>query len=180
MYPNLLELTDYETIYNLVYGKRRAIAIAAGQFLCSQLLRIHEDTSVTGLRTKSGKMCLPNTRMIRVLVRFLIESELPEHSSYLVDALIDNYAFVKDWKCMTNLLIEEQENQLTDAEESELILIMVSAVRQSSTGESPVGRDLNRKLVTFIFIVSKSWYIYIFYYYYIAFKCKKIKTNTRG
>lgn len=58
---------------------------------------------------------------------------------------------VKDWECMTDLLIEEAgptEEALDNKQESTLIEIMVSAVRQCSTGEPPIGRGTSRKMVS--------------------------------
>lgn len=50
---------------------------------------------------------------------------------------------------MTDLLIEEpgpSEEPLDNKQESTLIEIMVSAVRQCATGEPPVGRGTSRKI----------------------------------
>ena len=33
--------------------------------------------------------------------------QLHEHGAYLVDSLIESNAMIKDWECMTDLLIEE-------------------------------------------------------------------------
>lgn len=33
--------------------------------------------------------------------------QLHEHAAYLVDALIDTNEMLKDWECMTDLLLEE-------------------------------------------------------------------------
>lgn len=132
-----------------MYTSHRGVATAAGDFLNVRLFRLDE-TSIDVVKTKRGKQRLPNTPLIRDLVQFFIESELNEHGAYLVDSLIDNNPMVKDWECMTDLLIEEPgptEEQLDNKQESTLIEIMVSAVRQCSTGEPPVGRGCNRKMV---------------------------------
>lgn len=58
---------------------------------------------------------------------------------------------VKDWECMTDLLLEEPgplEEPLDNKQESTLIEIMVSSIKQSATGESPIGRGNNRKMVS--------------------------------
>ncbi|XP_023223894.1 cohesin subunit SA-1-like [Centruroides sculpturatus] len=55
---------------------------------------------------------------------------------------------MKDWECMTDLLLEEpgsQEEPLDDRQETSLIEIMVCCVKQAATGEPPVGRGPNRK-----------------------------------
>lgn len=124
------------------------MAQAAAEFLNVRLFHLDEDApDVT--KTKRGKKRLPNTPLIRDLVQFFIESELHEHGAYLVDSFIDNNPMVKDWECMTDLLLEEpgpNEEQLDNKQESTLIEIMVSAVRQCSTGEPPVGRGTSRKM----------------------------------
>lgn len=103
----------------------------------------------TGIKTRRGKQRLPNTPLIRDLVQFFIESELHEHGAYLVDSFMDSNPMIKDWECMTDLLLEEpgpNEEPLDDKQESSLIEIMVSAVRQCATGEPPVGRGSGRKM----------------------------------
>ena len=50
---------------------------------------------------------------------------------------------MKDWECITDLLIEEpgpNEEPLDDRQETNLIEIMVCCIRQSATGDPPVGR----------------------------------------
>jgi hypothetical protein len=62
------------------------------------------------------------------LVQFFIESELHEHGAYLVDSLIESNPMMKDWECMTDLLIEEpgeREESLDNNLETALIEIMV-------------------------------------------------------
>lgn len=103
------------------------------------------------VKTKRGKVRLPNTPLLRDLVQFFIESELHEHGAYLVDSFIDNNTMVKDWECMTDLLLEEpgpNEELLDNKQESTLIEIMVSGVKQSATGEAPVGRATSNRKVT--------------------------------
>lgn len=58
---------------------------------------------------------------------------------------------MKDWECMTDLLIEEpgpHEEQLDNRQETSLIEIMTCCVRQAATGEAPVGRGPNRKVTS--------------------------------
>ena len=62
------------------------------------------------------------------MVQFFIESELHEHGAYLVDSLIESNPMMKDWECMTDLLIEEpgeREESLDNNLETALIEIMV-------------------------------------------------------
>lgn len=54
---------------------------------------------------------------------------------------------MKDWECMTDLLLEEAgvgEEPLDNKQESSLIELMVCCARQAATGEPPVGRSLQR------------------------------------
>lgn len=76
--------------------------------------------------------------------------QLHEHGAYLVDSLIESNPMMKDWECMTDLLLEEAgpgEEPLDNKQESSLIELMVCCVRQAATGEPPVGRGLQRSKV---------------------------------
>lgn len=67
----------------------------------------------------------------------------------MVDSLIESNAMMKDWECMTDLLLEDpgpQEEPLDNRQETSLIEIMVCCVKQSATGDAPVGRGPNRKI----------------------------------
>jgi cohesin complex subunit SA-1/2 len=58
-------------------------------------------------------------------VQFFIESELHENGAYLVDSLIDTNMMLKDWECMTDLLIEEpgpREEAFEDRNETRLFV----------------------------------------------------------
>lgn len=148
IHPDILTDKDCENVYELVYSSHRGVAQAAAEFLNVRLFHLDED-STDVVKTRRGKKRLPNTSLLRDLVQFFIESELHEHGAYLVDSFIDNNPMVKDWECMTDLLIEEpgpSEEPLDNKQESTLIEIMVSAVRQCSTGEPPVGRGASRKI----------------------------------
>lgn len=146
MHPDMLADKDCENVYELVYSSNRAVAQAAGEFLNVRLFRLEEETSQQ--RSRRGKKRLPNTPLIRDLVQFFIESELHEHGAYLVDSLIESNSMMKDWECMTDLLLEEAgpgEEALDNRQESSLIELMVCCVRQAATGEPPVGRGSQRK-----------------------------------
>ena len=146
-HPDILSDKDCEHVYELVYSSHRAVAQAAGEFLNERLFQPDEE-AVRDLRTKRGKKRLPNTPLIKDLVTFFIESELHEHGSYLVDSLIESNPMMKDWECMTDLLIEEPgptEEPLDNKQETSLIEIMVCCIRQAATGEPPVGRGNARQ-----------------------------------
>merc|ERR1719288_657254 len=130
----------------LFTSSHRAVAQAAGEFLNERLF-LPDEEAVRDLRTKRGKKRLPNTPLIKDLVQFFIESELHEHGSYLVDSLIESNPMMKDWECMTDLLIEEHgptEEPLDNKQETSLIEIMVCCIRQAATGDPPVGRGNNK------------------------------------
>ncbi|KAJ2944101.1 hypothetical protein O0L34_g18067 [Tuta absoluta] len=147
MHPDVLTDKDCENVYELVYSMWRGVAAAAGEFLNVRLFRA-EPPPAEPPRSRRGKQRLPNTPLIRDLVQFFIESELHEHGAYLVDSLIESNPMMKDWECMTDLLLEEagpDEEPLDNRQESSLIELMVCCVRQASTGEPPVGRAPSRK-----------------------------------
>ena len=66
-----------------------------------------------------------------------------------MDSLIESNEMMKDWECMTDLLLEEPgqgEEALDDRQETSLIEIMTCCIKQASTGEPPVGRGPTRKV----------------------------------
>lgn len=141
---------DCEHVYELVYSSHRAVAQAAGEFLNERLFR-PDDEATAGVKTRRGKKRLPNTPLIRDLVLFFIESELHEHGAYLVDSLIETNQMMKDWECMTDLLLEEagpDEEALDNQKETSLIELMVCCIKQAATGEAPVGRGPIRKILS--------------------------------
>jgi len=132
----MLNDQDCERIYELVMCSHRAVAQAAGEFLNVRLFTPDEEMD-PDIRTKRGKKRLENTPHVRDLVDFFIESELHEHGAYLVDSLIESNPMMKDWECMTDLLLEEpgpREDPLNDRQEVSLIEIMVCCIKQAATG----------------------------------------------
>ncbi|KAG8222244.1 hypothetical protein J437_LFUL001442 [Ladona fulva] len=147
---DILTDKDCEHVYELVYSSHRGVAQAAGEFLNERLF-VPDEEAVAGVRTRRGKRRLPNTPLLRDLVQFFIESELHEHGAYLVDSLIESNEMMKDWECMTDLLLEEagpSEEPLDDRQETSLIEIMACCIRQAATGEPPVGRGPTRKVLS--------------------------------
>lgn len=147
MHPDMLTDKDCENVYELVYSSWRGVAAAAGEFLNVRLFR-PDAAAPAPLRSRRGKQRLPATALVRDLVQFFIESELHEHGAYLVDSLVESNPMMKDWECMTDLLLEEAgpgEEALDNRQESSLIELMVCCVKQASTGEPPVGRGPARK-----------------------------------
>lgn len=149
-HPDVLSDKDCEHVYELVYATNRAVAQAAGEFLNERLFQVDENATAN-LRTRRGKKRSIHTLLIRDLIQFYIESELHEHGAYLGDSLIESHPMMKDWECMTDLMIEEpgpEEEALDDRQETSLIEIMVCAIKQASTCDSPVGRGPQRKQLT--------------------------------
>lgn len=144
---DILTDKDCENVYELVFSTHRAVSQAAGEFLNERLFQVDEEATAN-LKSKRGKKRSVYTPLIRDLIQFFIESELHDHGTYLVDSLIESHPMMKDFECMTDLLIEEpgsDEEPLDDRQETSLIEIMVCCVKQAATGEIPIGRALARK-----------------------------------
>ena len=81
----------------------------------------------------------------------------------MVDSLIESNPMMKDWECMTDLLLEEpgeMEEALDNSQETALIEVMVCCIRQAATGEPPVGevqqeRDYQQKNLSRFRMTSK-------------------------
>lgn len=147
---DILTDKDCEHVYELVYATNRAVAQAAGEFLNERLFQVDEEATAN-LRSRRGKKRSVHTPLIRDLIQFYIESELHEHGAYLCDSLIDSHPMMKDWECMTDLLIEEagpEEETLDDRQETSLIEIMVCCVKQAATAETPIGRGPPKRQLT--------------------------------
>ena len=147
-----LDSTDCEAVYQLVFSSNRSVAQAAANFLIQRLLTREEDESSeqnkNALR-KKGKNLSPHIAPMRDLVQYFIESELHDHAAYLVDSLWDSTSLVKDWDCMTQMLLDDISSghePLSDKEETYLIDIMTCCARQASDGQPPVGRAPPKKL----------------------------------
>lgn len=143
-----LEDKDCENIYELVYHTNRQISQAAGEFLNKKLFAKIDNPQ---LEFKKGKKQSENSTFIQLLVQFLIESELHDHPTYLIDAMWEVHPMLKDWECMTDLLLEDPlnaEDTLDDVHERYIIEIMTCCVKQAATGEYPIARrtQTNRKL----------------------------------
>ncbi|XP_074605463.1 stromal antigen isoform X2 [Brevipalpus obovatus] len=147
---DVLSDKDCEHVYELVYATHRGVSQAAGEFLNERLFQVDEEATAN-LCSRRGKRRSPHTPLIRDLVQFFIESELHDHAAYLVDSLIESHPMMKDWECMTDLLIEEpgpDEEALDNRQETSLIEIMVCSIKQAATGECPIGRGSVRKQIS--------------------------------
>uniref|UniRef100_A0A8C0KJ49 Cohesin subunit SA n=1 Tax=Canis lupus dingo TaxID=286419 RepID=A0A8C0KJ49_CANLU len=142
-------LTDADCvgIYPVVYASNRALASAAGEFLYWKLFYPECETRTVGGRERRRSPRAQRT-FFHLLLSFFVESELHDHAAYLVDSLWDCAGSqLKDWESLTSLLLEKDQN-LGDVQESTLIEILVSSVRQASEGHPPVGRITGRKGLT--------------------------------
>ncbi|XP_030884481.1 cohesin subunit SA-3 [Leptonychotes weddellii] len=138
---------DCESVYPVVYASNRALASAAGEFLYWKLFYPECETRTVGGRQRRRSPRAQRT-FFHLLLSFFVESELHDHAAYLVDSLWDCAASqLKDWESLTSLLLEKDQN-LGDVQESTLIEILVSSVRQASEGHPPVGRITGRKGLT--------------------------------
>lgn len=104
-----LEDKDCENVYELVYHSNRQIAQAAGGFL-NQKLFVKVENPTIEFRRVGGRKQSENGAFIQLLVQFLIESELHDHPTYLVDAMWETHDMLKDWQSMTDLLLEDPVN----------------------------------------------------------------------
>ena len=78
-----------------------------------------------------------------------------------MDSLIDSNEMLKDWECMTDLLLENagpSEESLNDLQEVSLIELMTCCIKRAATGEPPIGRLPTRK-VTVLFSKNKHYYV---------------------
>ncbi|GCB78883.1 hypothetical protein scyTo_0019468, partial [Scyliorhinus torazame] len=148
---DVLSNEECECVYPLVYASHRPTAAAAGNFVHMKLRRHYDVEHEESMAKERGKRSV-NGEFIKLLLTFFLESELHEHCAYLVDSLWDHAGPVlKDWEGMTELLLEEigeDEEGLTDQEESALIELMVCSMRQAVEGHPPIGRTSGKKLLT--------------------------------
>ncbi|MEQ2246913.1 Cohesin subunit SA-1 [Ilyodon furcidens] len=142
---------DCENVYHLVYSAHRPVAVAAGEFLHRKLFSRHDPQAEEALAKRRGRSS-PNGNLIRMLVLFFLESELHEHAAYLVDSLWESsQELLKDWECMTELLLEEPvqgEEMLSERQESALIELTVCTIRQAAEAHPPVGRGTGKRVLT--------------------------------
>uniref|UniRef100_G3SEN2 Cohesin subunit SA n=1 Tax=Gorilla gorilla gorilla TaxID=9595 RepID=G3SEN2_GORGO len=138
---------DCESVYPVVYASHRGLASAAGEFLYWKLFYPECEIRTMGGREQRQSPGAQRT-FFQLLLSFFVESELHDHTAYLVDSLWDCAgARLKDWEGLTSLLLEKDQN-LGDVQESTLIEILVSSARQASEGHPPVGRVTGRKGLT--------------------------------
>ncbi|NWH58467.1 STAG2 protein, partial [Geococcyx californianus] len=146
---DMLSAEDCEMLYQFVYATYRPLAVAAGEFLYKRLLSHEGDEEV---QPKAGEKFEASADQLKRLIRFFLESELHKHVAYLIDSLWDWAGkFLKDWECMTTLLLKNAEDDgeaLSEAYESALIEIILATVREAAEGHPPVGRGAAKKILS--------------------------------
>ncbi|KAM5173097.1 cohesin subunit SA-3 isoform 2-T2 [Mantella aurantiaca] len=132
---NIFSEEDCASVDLLVYASNRSVASAAGDFLYQRFLRVDLEELSPDKRSRYHADVI----FFQRLMSFFNSSKLQEHAAYLVDSLWDSAGTqLKDWECQTDLLLTEAG--LNDQEESILIEILVSSLRQAAEGTSPIGR----------------------------------------
>ncbi|XP_038624177.1 cohesin subunit SA-3 [Tachyglossus aculeatus] len=140
----VLTEANCEKVYPVVYASNRAVASAAGRFLYHKLF-LPEEEEDDEMEMGPGKPQRLHRTFFQLLLAFSMESELHDHTAYLVDSLWDCAGLqLKNWEGLSVLLLEA-ENSLEDVQESTLIEILVSSARQATEGHPPVGRATGRK-----------------------------------
>ncbi|XP_051929208.1 cohesin subunit SA-1 [Hippocampus zosterae] len=122
-------------IYPLVYATNHSLASAAGSFLYMKLRGMIDSENERGT----------NSAFFRVLAAFSVQSEFHEHGTYLVDSLWEAAdSELKDWHCMTTLLLQE-DGLMNEEEEDALIDLMICAIQRAAEAKPPVGRISEKK-----------------------------------
>ncbi|XP_069618604.1 cohesin subunit SA-3 [Ranitomeya imitator] len=141
---NILSREDCESVHQLVYTTNRAVAVAAGEFLYQRIL----DTSAEEPSPEHSHRRSAHAAFFHLLIEFFISNELHDHAAYLVDSLWDSAVpQLRDWECQTDLLLMKK-TCLDDQEESALINILTSSIRQAAEGTAPIGRGPMRKILS--------------------------------
>ncbi|XP_073478990.1 cohesin subunit SA-3 [Aquarana catesbeiana] len=132
---NIFSADECASVDILVYTTNRFVASAAGDFLYQRLLRVDLEELSPDRRNRHDTDVI----FFQRLMSFFNSSKLHEHAAYLVDSLWDSAGTrLKDWECQTDMLL--MEAGLNDQEESLLIELLVSSLRQAAEGTSPIGR----------------------------------------
>ncbi|XP_032234908.2 cohesin subunit SA-1 isoform X2 [Nematostella vectensis] len=142
-----LDEEDCQQIQLLVFCTHRQVAHAAGEFLAKRINDAAE-ADLKASKSKKGK----HEKVLKVLeikrlLDFLISSEVHNHAAYLVDSLWTSMPIIKDWRLMTEMLLDQSDKDaLEDKEEDALIEIMVSSCQQAAEGLGPPGRVVRKLL----------------------------------
>ncbi|XP_072254984.1 cohesin subunit SA-3 [Pyxicephalus adspersus] len=138
---NVFSAEDCASVDHLVYTTNRFVATAAGDFLYQRLLTVDLEELSPQRRNRHDADVI----FFQRLMSFFNHSKLNEHAAYLVDSLWDSAGVrLKNWESQIDLLLTEAG--LNDQEESLLIEILVSSLRQAAEGTSPIGRVPAKKV----------------------------------
>ncbi|XP_017126637.2 cohesin subunit SA-1 [Drosophila elegans] len=131
--PEILNDTDFRMLEQLMLASNRGLAQAAAKLFIMRRMETEGD-------------CF--SRKIRPLLEFFVDESQHEHAAYLVDSLLEDCETVLNWEPMIEMLMQDQDPNLTEVESSALIEILSKGVKQAITGEIPPGRyteDLKRE-----------------------------------
>nr|XP_025840398.1 cohesin subunit SA-2-like isoform X3 [Vulpes vulpes] len=137
---------EYVFLFQFVYAAYRPMATAAGELICRRLLAPPPHEGFFGQEPPDEFD--RNLQNMKTLIDFYLQGEFHRHVPYLVDGLWEAApALVRNWECMTALLLEPRGGRqaLTSQQERVLIEILVAAVRQAAEGRPPAGRRLGKK-----------------------------------
>jgi len=136
-----LDDSDCSKIEQLVFCDNRRVAHAAGEFLALRIDRLSDEATPKKLSGGSRTDYLRQMKT-KAIVDFFIKTEIHEHCDYLVDSLWESKPdLLKDWKTMTNMLLEISSSlDLDDEEEATLINLMSCTCKRAATNQSPPGR----------------------------------------
>ncbi|XP_072600095.1 cohesin subunit SA-2-like isoform X2 [Vulpes vulpes] len=145
-YVGVFSAMEYVFLFQFVYAAYRPMATAAGELICRRLLAPPPHEGFFGQEPPDEFD--RNLQNMKTLIDFYLQGEFHRHVPYLVDGLWEAApALVRNWECMTALLLEPRGGRqaLTSQQERVLIEILVAAVRQAAEGRPPAGRRLGKK-----------------------------------
>lgn len=142
-----LDEEESQQVEFLVFCTSRNVAKAAGEFLKERLVMAADEEVRKASKSKRGKKVEQEVKVVQLkkLIEFFLVSEIHNHAAYLVDSLWETMDILKDWKLMTDILLDKGDKQgLNDSEEMSLIDIMVCACKQEATRQGPPGRTVRK------------------------------------
>ncbi|XP_078379288.1 cohesin subunit SA-2-like isoform X3 [Oculina patagonica] len=142
-----LDEEECQQVEFLVFCTSRNVAKAAGEFLKERLVMAADEEVKKASKSKRGKKADQEVKIVQLkkLIEFFLVSEVHNHAAYLVDSLWESMDLLRDWKLMTDILLDKGDKQgLNDNEEMLLIDIMVCACKQASTRQGPPGRTARK------------------------------------
>lgn len=142
-----LDEDECQQVEFLVFCTSRNVARAAGEFLKERLVMAADEEFKKGSKSKRGKKADQEVKVVQLkkLIEFFLVSEVHNHAAYLVDSLWETMDILKDWKLMTDMLLDKSDRQvLNDSEEMALIDTLVCACKQAVTRQGPPGRTVRK------------------------------------